>query len=203
MGTEKEELHILAVADQEASIFYEFYRPGCLDEYDLIIGCGDLRKEYLEFLVTMARCPVLYVCGNHDESFDFNPPEGCICIEDRIYVYQGVRILGLGGSYRYRKGTHMYTEREMERRIRRLAPALWRHKGFDILVTHAPARGLGDLDSLSHRGFDCFVRLMDRYRPRYLIHGHIHRNYGMKIRQRMQYHDTEVINAYEYCKITF
>lgn len=197
---EENRLRILAVADHEAKLYYDFYQPGCLDEFDLIIGCGDLRKEYLEFLATFARCPVLYVCGNHDESYDTNPPEGCLCIEDQIYVYRGIRILGLGGSFRYREGTHMYTERQMARRIRRLWFSLRRHGGFDILVTHAPARGMGDLDSLPHRGFSCFIPLLDRYRPRYFVHGHIHKNYGMNIRQRTQYQDTTVINAYEYCR---
>ena len=137
-GNGESSLKILAVADHEAKYFYDYYTPGRLSEFDLILSCGDLRREYLEFLVTMARCPVLYVFGNHDDRLDQRPPEGCICIEDKIYVHQGVRILGLGGSYRYHpKGVHMYTERQMAARVRRLRLALWRNKGFDILLTHA------------------------------------------------------------------
>ena len=93
--------------------YYDDYRPGCLSQFDLILACGDLKRPYLEFLVTMARCPLLYVRGNHDDDFALEPPEGCICIEDRIYVHQGIRILGLGGSYRYRKGNNMFTEAQM------------------------------------------------------------------------------------------
>lgn len=70
-----------------------------------------------------------------------------------IYVYQGVRILGLGGSYRYRDGKYMYTEAQMRCRIRRLWFQLHKYGGFDILVTHAPARHINDFDNLSHRGF--------------------------------------------------
>ena len=77
-------MKILAVSDVESRYFYDYYTPGKLDEYDLIISCGDLSREYLEFLVTMARCPLLYVHGNHDESYDRRPPEGCICIEDSL-----------------------------------------------------------------------------------------------------------------------
>lgn len=113
-------MKILAVSDVESRYFYDYYTPGKLDEYDLIISCGDLSREYLEFLVTMARCPLLYVHGNHDESYDERPPEGCICIEDTLYVHEGVRILGLGGSHRYRNGSHQYSERQMAWRIRRL-----------------------------------------------------------------------------------
>lgn len=199
-GYGESSLKILAVADHEAKYFYDYYTPGRLSEFDLILSCGDLRREYLEFLVTMARCPVLYVFGNHDDRLDQRPPEGCICIEDKIYVHQGVRILGLGGSYRYHpKGVHMYTERQMAARVRRLRLALWRNKGFDILLTHAPAFGLNDFDTLAHRGFECFGTLLDRYHPSYFVHGHIHRCYGREIPQRTARGNTTVINAYEYC----
>ena len=196
-------MKILAVADVEAKYFYDYYQPGKLKEFDLILACGDLRRAYLEFLVTMAGCPVLYVRGNHDDGLEVNPPEGCVCVEDRIYVHEGVRILGLGGSFRYREGDNMYTERQMRRRIRRLCFQLWKHKGFDILLTHAPARGVNDFDSLSHRGFECFTKLLDRYKPRYFIHGHIHKNYGARIPQKTQRGDTMIINACEYCKFEY
>ena len=190
-------MKILVISDVESKYFYDYYTPGKLKDIDLILACGDLKVQYLEFLVTMARCPLLYVHGNHDERFP-REPEGCICIDDTLYEYQGLRILGLGGSYRYRNGKYMYTERQMRRRVFRLRWKLRQKKGFDILVTHAPARGLGDMDTLSHRGFECFVKLLDNYKPRYFIHGHIHRNYGTDIPRRSAYGDTEIINAYEY-----
>lgn len=193
-------MRILAVADVESRYYYDFYTPGKLAEFDLILSCGDLPREYLEFLVTMARCPLLYVPGNHDESYASSaPPEGCVCIDDRVYVQDGIRFLGLGGSYRYRQGTYMYTERQMERRIRRVWPAIQRNRGFDVLVTHAPARHLGDLDSLSHRGFECFRGLLDRYQPRCFVHGHIHRNYGINLPQRTTYGATTILNAWDHC----
>lgn len=124
-------MKILAVSDIESDRFYEYYRPGILKEYDCIIACGDLKAEYLEFLVTMSGLPLFYVHGNHDEKYR-REPEGCICIDDRIVILDGVRILGLGGSYRYRKGKYLYTERMMRNRILRLYPALLFHKGFDM-----------------------------------------------------------------------
>lgn len=197
-------MKILAIADEEAKRYYDFYKPGMLDEYDLILACGDLKRHYLEFLVTMAHCPLYYVHGNHDDCLDQNPPEGCECIDGRLVVYQGVRILGLGGSYKYRKdGNHMFTEREMKSHIRRLIFQIWKHRGFDILLTHAPARGVNDEDTLAHRGFQCFHKLIAKYHPRYFIHGHIHRNYGPWIPQRCTLGKTEVINAYEFCVIDY
>ncbi|WP_316607687.1 metallophosphoesterase [uncultured Ruminococcus sp.] len=193
-------MKILAVADVKADRFYEYYKPGKLDEFDLILSCGDLRPEYLEFLVTMARCPLVYVHGNHDDSYG-RDPQGCICADDMIVDIGGLRILGLGGANRYRDGAYMYTEREMARRIRKLWYPLHKHKGFDILLTHAPARHLNDFETIPHRGFECFNSLMERYEPMYFIHGHIHRNYGVDIPQICEKGATTVVNAYEYCII--
>lgn len=193
-------MKILAVSDIEAKRYYDYYQPGMLSDIDLIIACGDLRAEYLEFLVTVARRPLLYVHGNHDEKYR-REPEGCVCIDDKLVKCLGLRILGLGGSYRYRKGKYMYTEHQMKRRIWRLLPSIIRHKGFDILVTHAPARNLNDFDNLPHRGFECFIRLMDKYRPKLFLHGHIHRNYNIGISQKCSYGQTTVINAFEYCVV--
>ncbi len=193
-------MRILAVSDVESKRYYEYYKKGSLDDFDLILSCGDLHPEYLEFLVTMAHCPLLYVHGNHDDRYG-REPDGCICVDDRLYVYNGLRIVGLGGSCRYRDGKYMYTEHEMKRRIFRLGYRLRRSGGFDILLTHAPVRGLGDLEDLPHRGFNCFRRLLDRWQPRYFIHGHVHRNYGREIPQKSRYGDTVVINACESCVI--
>ena len=196
-------MRILAVSDMPSPYYYDHYIPGRLDEFDLILACGDLQRSYLEFLVTMAHCPVLYVCGNHDDLLDKDPPGGCICVEDQIYVYQGVRILGLGGSFRYRPGNHMFTEGQMKRRVRKLWLPLLRRGGFDILMTHAPALGLNDFDTLPHRGFGCFIDLLDKYEPKYFVHGHVHRNYGMNIPQRMDRGATTVINACGHCAFDY
>lgn len=191
-------MRILAVADEEDKKYYDHYRPGIFDGIDLIIACGDLSGDYLEFLVTMAGCPLLYVHGNHDDALAEKPPEGCICIEDQIYEYQGIRFLGLGGSYRYRPdGIFMYTELEMRLRIARLWFSLFRKKGFDVLVTHAAAYGQGDLETIPHRGFRCFLNLLKKYRPRYMIHGHVHKNYGYRLPLVSQYYDTRIINAFK------
>ena len=170
-----------------------------LQDQDLTeASCGDLEKTCLEFLVTMSNKPLLYVPGNHDDSFDTAPPEGCVCIDGMLHTVGGVRFLGFGGSFRYGRGNNMYTEREMARRINRAWPAIARAGGFDVLVTHAPARYLGDLDTVSHRGFECFTALIDRYEPRYFVHGHIHSNYGMDIPRTMKYKNTTIVNAFEH-----
>lgn len=192
-------MKILCIADTESKSLWDYYDHSKLKDIDLIISCGDLDPDYLEFLVTMGHAPLLYVHGNHDDKYMTRPPEGCECIEDRIYEFKGIRILGLGGSMRYRDGAHMYTELEMRRRIWRLMPSLFLRKGFDILVTHAPARGWGDLPDLPHLGFECFLPLIKFFHPRYMVHGHVHRDYGHFQRERVHPEGTRIINAYESC----
>ena len=197
-------MKILTVADEPSPRFYDYYRDGILKEYDLIIACGDLSREYLEFLVTMAGCPLIYVAGNHDDRYAQNPPEGCICIDDTIFEYKGIRFLGLGGSYKYRPdGIYMYTETEMKLRIIKVWMKIKLYKGFDVLVTHAPMYAFGDKEHYPHRGFKCFETLIEKFNPKYMIHGHIHRNYGYKIPQVYQYKDTKIINAYEYYVLNY
>lgn len=196
-------MRILAIADEEANYYYDYYTPGILDEFDLILACGDLKAKYLEFLVTMAHCPLLYVRGNHDDSYMDSPPEGCFCIEDQIFEYKGVRILGLGGSHRYRNGKNMFTEKQMRQRIQRLALQLWKKKGFDILLTHAPAYGVNDLNTNCHKGFSCFLELLDKYEPKYFIHGHVHMSYNHKLPRITLRKNTTIINACGFFKFNF
>ena len=190
-------MRILTLADEECQALWDYYSPGKLNEYDLILSCGDLKSSYLSFLVTMGKAPVFYVHGNHDGSYRDYPPEGCECIEDRIITYRGLRILGLGGSMRYNPGDHQYTDSQMRRRIRKLKWKLWRAGGVDIVVTHAPPKGLGDGEDYAHRGSEALLELLDKYHPRYLIHGHVHLSYGHEIPREMDYNGTKIINAYE------
>lgn len=190
-------MKILLVSDKESPYYWDYYQPGRLDDIDLIISCGDLNSQYLSFLVTMGRARVLYVHGNHDQTYASRPPEGCDCIEDRIVAVNGVRILGLGGCPVYSGGPHQYTERQMRRRIRKLAFRLWRSKGVDIVVTHSPAQGYGDGEDYAHRGFECLLPFLDKYKPKYLVHGHVHLNYGADRPRRLERGETTIINAYE------
>lgn len=190
-------MRILCLSDEECPALWDYYTPGKLKGYDLILSCGDLKASYLSFIVTMARCPVLYVHGNHDTSYSRKPPEGCDCIEDQLFEYNGLRILGLGGCRRYRPGDHQYTEKEMRKRIRKLRFKLWWHKGVDIVIAHAAPFGIGDDSDIAHRGFEVFVELIEKYQPKYFLHGHIHMNYGKDIQRIKQLGSTQVINVYE------
>mgnify|MGYP002544322757 FL=1 len=141
-------MKILAVADEECKALWDYFTPDKLEGVELIIACGDLSRHYLEYLATMAPVPLLYVHGNHDESYDTRPPQGVICLDDDVYVHNGLRIAGLGGSCRYRTGAWQFTEAEMKKRINHLRGKIDRHGGIDILVTHAPLHGYGIMQNV-------------------------------------------------------
>ncbi|MDO5539624.1 MAG: metallophosphoesterase [Eubacteriales bacterium] len=196
-------MKILAVADEESKYLWDFYERDKLDGVELVLSAGDLKPEYLSFLTTMYNVPVLYVHGNHDDKYETKPPEGCVCIDDDIYVYEGIRILGLGGSMRYRNGGNQYTEAEMRKRVRRLWLKIKFHRGFDILLTHSPAYQINDGRDLPHQGFEQFITLIEKYNPKYFIHGHVHMAYGRQHKRYDKYKDTHIINAFERCIFDF
>ena len=192
-------MRILTIADKECRALWDYYQPGTLKGVDLILSCGDLDPDYLQFLVTMAGCPLLYVRGNHDERYDRKPPLGCTCIEDKVYDFHGLRILGLGGSMRYKNSPCMYTEAEMQARIRKAGWQIRLMGGFDILLTHAPAKGCGDMEDLPQRGFACFNTLLETWKPAYMVHGHVHREYtgSSFVREQIHPSGTRIVNAWE------
>ena len=190
-------MKILALADEELMEFWDYYVPGRLKQYDLILSAGDLKAAYLSFIVTMARAPLMYVHGNHDTGYAVTEPEGCDSIDGKMVEYRGLRILGLGGCLWYRPGDHQYSEKQMRRRIRKLRWEIAKYGGVDIILTHTPPRGVGDAEDRAHQGFECFLDLIDTYKPRFLLHGHVHLSYGMNLRREREYHGTQVINVCE------
>ena len=57
----------------------------------------------------------------------------------------------------------------MRQRVNRLRFKLWLSGGIDILLTHSPARHLGDDTDLAHIGFETFLDVMDQLSP--ALHG--------------------------------
>lgn len=200
-------MKVLLLADREERALWGDWSADMrerLSEVGLILSAGDLAPAYLEFLVTMLSKPLVYVRGNHDGYYDERPPEGCINADGRIVEAAGLRILGLGGSMRYRPGDKdMYTEKEMQRRtypirMKLAADRLAGCEGFDILLTHAPCRGYGDMEDIPHMGFECFNDLLDRYRPKLHCCGHVHQEYGNFKRTMEHPSGAVIINACGY-----
>lgn len=190
-------MNILVLADEESKYLWDHYDRKKLEGIDLIISCGDLKPAYLSFLATFTHAPVLYIHGNHDGCYQDTPPEGCICIDNNIFEYNGIRILGVGGSMLYNFGPFQYSQKDMKKRVAKLRRKIKRKKGIDILVTHAPAYRLGDTEDMPHTGFRAFNELLDEFAPKYHLHGHIHLTYNWRMERVMEYNSTKIINGYE------
>ena len=149
-------MKILAISDVPSKALWDYGTREHLEGIDLILSCGDLPQKYLEYLTNFTAAPILYVHGNHDGSYRENEPGGCICVDDSVYVWKGLRIMGLGGSIRYnnREDSFQYTEREMRRRVRKLWRKAHHVGGIDLLLTHSPAAGLNDSTDRAHKGYD-------------------------------------------------
>ena len=190
-------MRILAIADEPSPRLWGDLCREALSNVDLILSAGDLPAKYLCFLTCFTSAPIVYVHGNHDDRYAKEPPEGCLCADGKVVSAGGVRILGLGGSIRYRPdGVHMFSEKEMASRIASLQRQLRATGGFDILLTHAPIRGLGDQEDHAHRGFECFGPLPDTWQPAVMVHGHVHKSYtGSHFVRERDWHGIPVINA--------
>ncbi len=182
-------MKILAVSDEVVEQLYVPTIKNRFPNIDLVVACGDLPPYYVEFIVSMLNVPLLQVPGNHDPAcFPSHPddpqlPEmarrGCGNIDGRLVRERGLLLAGLGGSVRYRPGPHQYSQAQMARRVMTLLPRLcWNRviKGrfLDVLITHAPPRGIHDAEDRPHVGFTAFNRFVATFRPRYLLHGHSH-----------------------------
>jgi len=191
-------MKILTVSDRVEPILYNQFEPDRFKNIDLILACGDLPPEYLSFLYARINAPLFFVRGNHDIRYDTKPPDGCIDLNAKLIQHEGLNILGLEGSRWYNGGPYQYRESEMHRKILRLRPQIWWRGGIDIIVTHAPPRHIHDAEDRCHHGFKSFRRLIEKYSPKYFIHGHIHANFTDPSQRITTSHRTKVVNAYGY-----
>ncbi len=204
----KRPLKILAVSDKVLDSHYSANVPNLYPEVDLLIGCGDLPYYYLDFLVSALDRPMLYVLGNHDAGRQFTSNRGELTevrggrnIHACAVEEQGLLVAGLEGSMRYKpQRTLQYSELEMRTQAIRLFPRLLFNRirfgrFLDLFVTHSPPRGIHDKPDLTHTGFEFFLTMLRIFKPRYMLHGHIHR-YKIHDNEITQYHNTTIVNVY-------
>lgn len=175
-------MKILAVSDQVDERIYTPQVREYFGDVELVLGCGDLAYEYLEFLVSALNKPLLYVPGNHDPLYEQHSPdsraEGCVFLDQRVTRLKGLTITGMGGSIRYHPTrVNQYTQTQMYLRMLKIVPALLWHRlrygrALDILIAHSPPRGIHDEDDRAHIGFSAFTDFIRAFKPRYFLHGH-------------------------------
>jgi Icc-related predicted phosphoesterase len=196
-------MKILAVSDIVEPTLYKAFDARRFEGIDLVLACGDLPPEYLRFLVSAFSAPLYYVRGNHDLRYDTSPPMGGTDLHGRLIRWNSLRLVGLEGSRWYNGGPNQYREAQMRGIIRRLKPFFWLRGRPAIVVTHAPPRHVGDGEDRCHRGFEVFGELIAKYRPRYFIHGHIHRHFQRDADRVTEVHATRVINAYGFVVLDY
>ncbi len=201
-------VRVLAVSDEvDDALLAGASGPGGMGgrgPVELILACGDLPFDYLDSLMNALDVPLVFVPGNHDPDLSgyrssragltlraglpARPPwpAGAVNADGRIVDAGGLRVAGLGGCLRYSGGPNQYTDGQQARRARVLrGRARWRRRrdgrDIDVLLAHAPPRGVGDGDDPPHRGFTALHGLVAALRPAVLLHGHVH-PYGAPVR---------------------
>ena len=203
-------MKILCVSDQIDPLVYSNTIKQRYSDVDVILSAGDLPADYLDFIVSSLNKPMFFVIGNHHTENHHTGPfnemayetnsTGAVCIDKKVCYEEGLIIAGLGGTMRYNRGENQFSDFQMYIRMIKLIPALIinrlvRGRFIDILLTHAAPRGIQDRKDKCHMGFKCFLWFMRAFKPKYLIHGHIHL-YDLSELRTTRYHDTLVINAY-------
>jgi hypothetical protein len=208
-------VNVLAVTDQIDQRIYSPTLRQRMPDVDLVISCGDLPARYLEFLADALDRPVYYVLGNHAEELTRGGekgkryyPLGCIDLGGKVIRDEstGLIFAGIPGSPKYNDYEPVqFTEFQVMRMMWRMAPRLLLNKlrygrALDVLVTHAPPRDINDQPDVAHRGFKAIRRFLQKYRPRYHLHGHVHL-YDRSKPHTADFADTHIINVYPFQKL--
>ncbi len=201
-------MKILAVSDVVDDRLYSERIVAHHKDVQLILGCGDLPLQYLEFLVSMLNVPLLYVPGNHDPAHnDKNPnsyAEGCENIDGKTKLVKGLIIGGIGGSIRYQPHRpNQYSQFQMNLRVMRFlshhGPGLARMgHNLDIMIAHSPPYKYNDDDDPAHVGFFAFGTLIKMLKPRVFLHGHVTSYKGNLVPHEVMAGSTRIINVYPY-----
>ena len=211
-------MKILCVSDQIDPLIYTNSIKQRYADIDFILSAGDLPMDYLDFIVSTLNKPMFFVFGNHhtkelafyqrrsspysledDEIFHYS---GAAHIDAKLWYEEGLLIAGLGGCMRYNNGENQLTDFQMRLKILKLLPSLlfnrlFRGRFLDILLTHASPLGIHDKQDRCHQGFKSFLWFMRTFKPKYLVHGHIHL-YDLSEVRTTKFCDTLVINAYSH-----
>jgi Icc-related predicted phosphoesterase len=208
-------MRILTISDKVEPVLYGPYLRERVGKIDLVLGCGDLPGYYLEYIVGLLDAPLFYVHGNHDLPAPPTPGQAAVSdappnllewgvnLHGRAVHYRGLLLAGLDGCRRYKPGApFQYSERQVGWQVFGLLQRLrWNRLRYgrylDILITHAPPRGIHDAEDLPHQGFTSYLKLLRASRPALMIHGHTH-VYNRSVVTESDFGATRIINTYGY-----
>lgn len=216
-------MKILCVSDQIDPLVYSSSAKEYFNDIDIILCAGDLPMEYVDFIVSTLNKPAYFIFGNHnlkDFAFyhrnafpmeSYKPYESCKLSHFHGAHYVGFKtariennllIAGASGSIRYNNGLNQYTDRQMFIKLMFMVPRLILNKlkygrYLDIFLTHTPPFEIHDRKDPCHRGFKCYRWFLEKFKPAYMIHGHIHL-YDIQDTRVSQFENTTIINAFSH-----
>lgn len=160
---------------------------------DVLVHAGDLTQrgtleqlaQVADWLRSLPHRHKVVVAGNHDFAFQRRPAEtralfhGLTYLEDEAVTLDGLRLYGSpwqpwfhDWAFNLRRGPAL--------------EATWQRipEGLDVLITHGPPLGFGDLVTRhpvygeERVGCEDLLRHLGRARPRLHLFGHIHEDRG-------------------------
>lgn len=211
-------MKILCVSDQIDPQVYSSNIKERFADVDFVLSAGDLPLDYLDYIISSLNKPLFFVFGNHHTEelkhykkalnnpmlFDYKEYLGCgaVHLGSKVKTEGNFILAGFGGSMRYNNGSNQFSDFEMFLEIVKLIPRLLWNRLFhgrfvDILLTHAPPRGIHDKNDKCHTGFKTYLWFMKVFKPKFLVHGHIHL-YDLCDVRCTKWKNTTVVNAYSH-----
>jgi Icc-related predicted phosphoesterase len=211
-------LKILCISDHIDPLIYTPSIKERFADVDMILSAGDLPLDYLDFIISTLNKPLFFVFGNHHteelghyrklwnaplfQIYDEYLGCGAVHLGTKVMTEGNFILAGLGGSMRYNNGSNQFTDFQMFMEIVKIFPKLLWNKVFhgrflDILLTHAPPKGIHDKSDRCHLGFKSFLWFMRFFKPKYLVHGHIHL-YDLSDARCTKCGNTTIVNAYSH-----
>ncbi len=187
--------------------FIEIY--GYLPDADVIIHAGDLtnwggRKELRNFAEWWNSLPhpnKIFIAGNHDYNL-YNYPELSGTLAGHYLLDSWVRINGIkfwGSPYtpKYKNYAFLLNRHTLRKVWDKIPP------DTDILITHCPPYGYGDLaghstHSMERIGCEYLTLKIHKLQPKLHICGHVHEDFGIR-----RIDATTTINASSYLGLTY
>lgn len=160
-----------------------------LPEGDLLLHAGDFTNmgeledvaRFNEFLGRQPHAHKVVIAGNHDWSFAMDPARARSLITHATYLEDsevsaaGLRIWGSPWQPEFMDWAFNLPRGPLLRQKWDLIP-----DGIDILITHGPPLGHGDVTFRGeHVGCRDLLEAVRRVRPRLHLFGHIHEGYGV------------------------
>jgi Icc-related predicted phosphoesterase len=194
---------------------HTYHKEVDIPDCDVLLIAGDITftghfpdlirfDKWLEMLDTLKVRKKIYIAGNHDKthashaSYAESLIQNAIYLRDELVEVEGVKIWGAPWSPRFGHGWAFNKTRGDDiKKCWDLIP-----NETDILITHGPPLGHGDLvtaDYSCNRGekVGCWDlrEALKRIKPKVHLFGHIHEGYGVTVLDHENGEKTYCINA--------